>query len=398
MKIAMITPGYLPVPAIRGGAVEVLIEDLLIGNETDRNYDIDLYTVPDKEIDEREYRFTNIIQVNIPKTTKIINGVMNQVYKMLHRKKWRTSYAREVVRLLKKKSYDLVVIHNNLMAYRDIYEKTPNKKNLIYILHNDINEKDENHVILAKQIGKTAKAVFAVSEYTKNQFLHVAQCGKADVLYNCIDIDHYTQKIDAEDIAKSRLRYGIAPEDFVFMYSGRFDIYKGVLELIRAVKMLDDKNIKLMVVGKSWFDTKERSDAYTQQLSEESDAIKEKVIFTGFVNPTDMPKMYRMADCLVVPSVWEEPFGVVALEGMISGLPLIATNSGGLVEVVDEECAYIVEKEEHVSEHLAEAMQKVLKDKPRARKMGENGYAKVMKTRAFHKEAYYSIFCEKLGI
>lgn len=398
MRIAMITPGYLPVPAVKGGAVEVLIEELIKGNEFHKHYEIDLYTVADNNIKNKEYKNTKIIQVSPSKVTKIINSVINKLYQTFKVKKWRTSFCRAMLKTLKTEDYDLIVIHNNLMAYRDIYEKTKNKDNLIYVLHNDINTDDENHIKIAKLIGATAKKILAVSKYTMNQFKQIADTKSIDVFYNCVDLEHYSISISKDAISQKRKEYGIGDNDFVFMYSGRIDIYKGVLEMVKAFKMLDMKRIKLLIVGKSWFDGNDNEDTYTQTLIEHTREIKDRVVFTGFVNPANMPLMYRIADCLVVPSTWEEPFGVVALEGMASKLPLIATNSGGLIEVVNEECAIIVDKEKHLEDNLATAMKKVADNGDIAEKMSKSGFERVTNIKEFDRNNYYSIFCEKLGI
>ena len=132
-------------------------------------------------------------------------------------------------------------------------------------------------------------------------------------------------------------------------------------------------------------------------MLKESQDISEKVIFTGFVNPKDMPKMYKMADCLVVPSVWEEPFGVVALEGMASGLPLIVTNSGGLPEVVDDRGAIIVNKDADIVNNLHHAMKHMLINEE-IKKMGKAGKTRVLETPEFQKNNYFKTFCEKVEI
>ena len=162
MRIAMITPGYLPVPAVKGGAVEVLIEELIKGNEREKKCVIDCYTINDENINKRKYKNTNIKIVEITALTKIKNRIMNYLYILFKIKKWRTSFSRELVKLLKKENYDYIVVHNNTMAYRDIYEKTNNKNNLVFILHNNIGD-DPNHIIIANLIGRTAKKILAVS-------------------------------------------------------------------------------------------------------------------------------------------------------------------------------------------------------------------------------------------
>ncbi len=397
LRIAMITPGYLPVPAVNGGAVEVLIEYLLQGNEKEKKCFIDCYTVPNDKLKEYKFEKTSIIQLNIKKTTQILNKFVNILYKTFKVKKWRTSFSRELIKEMKGKKYDYVVVHNNLMAYRDIYEKTENKDNLVYVLHNNINEDDVNHVLIAQLIGKTAKKVLAVSDYTRKQFNRISKVGSAEVFYNCVDVDEYNLDISKEEIQESRTKLGVKQDDFVFMFSGRIDVYKGILELVRAFKKIDNEKVKLLVVGKSWFDSKKTEDEYTNALLKESQDISEKVIFTGFVNPKDMPKMYKVADCLVVPSIWEEPFGVVALEGMASELPLIVTNSGGLPEVVDDKCAVIVNKDTDIVDNLYRAMEYVLVNEE-IRETGKTGRIRVLETPEFQKNNYFKTFCEKVGI
>ena len=398
MKIAMITPGLLPVPAVKGGAVEVLIEYLLEGNEKYKQHTIELYTVPSDEISAEKYQHTNIIQVQVKKTTQIINKLGNYFYKIFGIKKWRTSFGRELVKLLRNKEYDLIIFHNNLMAYRDVYEKTRHKEKLVYVVHNNVNDGDENHIIIANLIVRTARKVLAVSRYTMQNFQEVCESVSIDVLYNCIDLERYSHRILADEREELRQKYGINEKDFVFIYSGRIDVYKGVLELVQAFKQFQRREAKLLIVGASWFDDIKGDNPYLKQLQSEAECIKEHIIFTGFIKPSEMHRMYQISDCLVIPSVWEEPFGVVALEGMASKLPLIITNSGGLTEIVDEQCAIIVDKNHNLVYNLEQSMNAILCDKEKAKKMGESGYEKVMKEDQFNKKNYYKILCDKLRI
>lgn len=397
LKVAMVTPGYLPVPAVNGGAVEVLIEDLLQGNEKDKKCKIDCYTVPNDKLKEYKFENTSIIQLNIKKTTQIINKVVNILYKMFKVKKWRTSFSRELIKEMKGKKYDYVVVHNNLMAYRDIYEKTENKDNLVYVLHNNINEDDINHVLIAKLIGKTAKKVLAVSDYTGNDFKRISGATDVQVLYNCIDFHRYFKEIPDEEKNVARKKYNIYKNDFVFMYSGRIDIYKGVLELVEAFKKIDNPNTKLMIVGKSWFDESDCIDEYTEKIKIVAEEIKDRIIFTGFIDSEHMPLMYQISDCLVVPSIWEEPFGVVALEGMASGLPLIVTNSGGLMEIVDNSCAFVVNKEENLVDNLSDKMKEIIINLSKAKLMGDHSKQLVKENSEYDSRNYFSNFMKKIG-
>lgn len=398
MKIAMITPGLLPVPAVKGGAVEVLIQYLIDQNEYNSTVDIDLFAVADDKYDSFKYNNTKIVSVSPGLYTKLINKICNVLFKVLRIRKWRTSFGREVTGLIKKSQYDLIVVHNNPMAYRDIYEKTNNKNNLVYIAHNSLVDGDENHILLAQLIVNTAKKILSVSDFIKQEFSDLGRTENNDVLYNCINISNYKEQLSVEERNSLRKEYGIRPDDFVFIYSGRIDKFKGVLELVEAFKMVSERDVKLMIVGKSWFDSSEEKDDYSQKVLNKSLDVKGQIVFTGFIHPNIMPRMYQISDCLVVPSVWEEPFGVVALEGMASKLPLIVTNSGGLVEVVDKKCAEIVDRGDDLVYNLKTAMEIIVSNKERSIKMGEEGYLKIMTCKEYDKDNYYENFCKKLSI
>ncbi len=396
MKIAMISPGLLPVPAVKGGAVEVLTEYLVDGNEKHNDYIIDLYTVFDKEVLNYNYSNTNVVFVNIHFITKVKNKMTNLLYKIFHRKKWRTSFNREVIKILKNLEYDLVVIQNNILIYEDIYTKTNNKNNLVYVAHNNVNDGDEIHIRIAKLIGDTAFKILTVSNYTKNNFVEINNSAKIDVLYNCINIQEYINANETDKREELRNKYKLESSDYVFIYSGRIDVHKGVLELIKAFKKINEPDAKLLIVGESWFDGKQVKDEYTSCIKELSDDVRDRIVFTGHIPTSDMPYMYQMSDCLVIPSIWEEPFGVVALEGMISKLPIIATKSGGLVETLKGTSSLLIDKDNNIVEGLKKAMENVLSRKDVYKKNGEENYRKIINNEMYSKDKYFDYFLRKI--
>ena len=260
--------------------------------------------------------------------------------------------------------------------------------------HNNVNDGDNTHIRIAKFIGDTAYKIITVSNYTKNNFLEINSNAKVDVLYNCINVKEYISANQNNKRDELREKYNIESEDYVFIYSGRIDVYKGVLELVNAFKKIEQKGTKLVIVGKSWFDNNMEIDSYTKKLLNASNELEDNIVFTGFINPKEMPYIYQIADCLVIPSIWEEPFGVVALEGMGAKLPIIATNSGGLVEVVDSSNAYIVDKNINLEQSLSQRMCQMLKNPEVGENMGEHGYKKLMNKADYNCENYYKLFCE----
>lgn len=97
--------------------------------------------------------------------------------------------------------------------------------------------------------------------------------------------------------------------------------------------------------------------------------IEKDVIFTGYIS--DIPKVYAVLDVLVVPSRWEG-FGLVLVEGMASGKPIVATNVGAIPEVVaPDETALLVPPS--MPSSIASGVIRLLKNVEEARTMGERG-------------------------
>ena len=112
-----------------------------------------------------------------------------------------------------------------------------------------------------------------------------------------------------------------------------------------------------------------------------------KVIFTGFIHNTELPNIHSAADIAVVPSIMNDSAPLVVLEYMASGLPLITTESGGIPELIDNECAIVVKRDEKIIRNLKEAIE-LLKDNIDLRKkMAEKAYARGQK---FNENIYYN--------
>ena len=115
----------------------------------------------------------------------------------------------------------------------------------------------------------------------------------------------------------------------IILYMGRLVYEKGIQHLISAMpKILNGYNdAKLIIAGKG---------GMTDELKAQAEAlgISNKVYFTGYLNAKQVQKMYKCADVAVFPSTYE-PFGIVALEGMLSGVPTVVSDVGGLDEIIE---------------------------------------------------------------
>ena len=125
-----------------------------------------------------------------------------------------------------------------------------------------------------------------------------------------------------------RRKYAMDNEKII-LFMGRLVYEKGIQHLISAMpKILQGYNdAKLIIAGKG---------GMTDQLKAQVEAmgLEDKVYFTGYLNAKQVSKMYKCADISVFPSTYE-PFGIVALEAMLAGIPTVVSDVGGLNEIVE---------------------------------------------------------------
>ncbi len=393
--MAVISAGFVPVPAVDGGAGEVLTTEIINGNEKAGDYYMDIYTVESPKLDGISYRNAEIIQLHITLWNKIFCKFRNMFLKALGCRYRFIPYNRMLLKKFRD-NYDIILVENNMQIYEDIYNHASNgKKNMIYHMHNDIDGTTKPEY-LCKLIGDSAKTILPVSEYIKNHFYQVAPNDKMRVLYNCVDLSIFDYKINNKSYKD---RYDISDKDFVYLYSGRICPEKGILELVKAFKAIckSHENVKLMIVGSRWYN-QIAQDSYYKKLINESKGLENRIIFTGYVFPEKMPDIYACADCLVIPSLWEEPFGVVALEGMAMNKPIIATNSGGLIEILDSRTSYMIDKNKDVVNQLQLAMVKIKTDDDYKKSIIQNAYKKLINEKRFDSKEYYKNFKKNIEI
>lgn len=391
-RMAVISAGFVPVPAVDGGAGEVLTTELIKGNEKKGDYYMDIYTIESPKLNSIMYNNAEIIQIHITKWNRFFCKSRNFFLKLIKKKYRFIPYNRALLKKFRD-NYDIILIENNMQVYEDIYNHFPQgENNMVYHMHNDIDgtTKPES---LCRMIADTAKMILPVSEYLANHFNDVAPNNKTKVFYNCVDTDIFDKdkEYNKEELRK---KYGISKSDFVYVYTGRICPEKGVLELVKAFKELEQEqhNIKLLVVGSRWYNLIEK-DEYFKQLIEETKTIENKVLFTGYVYPEDMPSIYSMGDALVIPSMWEEPFGVVALEGMAMCKPIIATDSGGLTEILEDKItATIVHRDKMIVKRIKDAMKELLVDIHYRESIVYNAYVHLCNHNEFQAKYYYESF------
>lgn len=97
----------------------------------------------------------------------------------------------------------------------------------------------------------------------------------------------------------------------------------------------------------------------TLELQKEAEVIKDRIVFTGYIDYKDMPSIYQIGNVAVLPSMWEEPAGMTMVEAVVSGLPLITTNSGGIPEYIPDEFAYILDRNKELINNISRCILRI---------------------------------------
>jgi D-inositol-3-phosphate glycosyltransferase len=158
------------------------------------------------------------------------------------------------------------------------------------------------------------------------------------------------------DKSTARVHLGFGEDESIVLYVGRFEPIKGIDRLLEAMAYLKTrKPVRLVIIGGDGPDTSEYQNL--QQLTAKF-GIQKSVCFIGRVEQYKLPPYYSAADALVIPSYYES-FGLVGLESMACGTPVVATDVGAMRDLVrDGETGQIAA--DATPRSLAQAVEKVL--------------------------------------
>src|SRR5438034_5588275 len=274
------------------------------------------------------------------------------------------------------RSYDLVHSHYWLSGWVGQALKTAWRVPHVNMFHTLGEVKNRHHLDVSEPeyridgerlIAQGADRIICASEGEKDmllglygvpsQLVRVVPCG--------VDIERFRPL----DCSRVRRRLGIPPKERVVLFVGRIEPLKGIDVLLRAVSHLDGE-FRVLVIGGDGKDVSRKSElsALAAELS-----IADKVTFLDAVPHRDLPLYYNAADVCVVPSYYES-FGLVAVEAMACGVPVIASRVGGLRETVqDGQTGYLVPW--LCPEPFAERLALLLNNEPLRRNLGREARA-----------------------
>ncbi|MGM9501482.1 glycosyltransferase family 4 protein [Desertifilum tharense IPPAS B-1220] len=209
-----------------------------------------------------------------------------------------------------------------------------------------------------KAVLESAERIVATSPQEKQHMRELVSAkGSIDIIPCGTDI-HRFGAISRE---AARAQLGIAPDRRLVFYVGRFDPRKGIETVVRAVgqsQLRGDANLQLIIGGGSRPGAadgieRDRIEGIVDELG-----MRDFTTFPGRLGDEVLPMYYAAADVCVVPSHYE-PFGLVAIEAMASGTPVVASDVGGLqFTVVPEETGLLAPPQDEAA--FAQAIDRIL--------------------------------------
>jgi len=279
----------------------------------------------------------------------------------------------KLIRVLKKKKIDIIHVHMSrdlvhvFWALKFIAHKPP------VILQKQVSSKILKKDYFHKKIYSVVSKIFVLSNFLRENVLQTCPVtdDKVVVIPGGIDLSKY--EIGEKVRERLRMELNIPDSSIVIGTIARIDRGKGLIELVQAFSKLieNNKDIRLVIVGAPTVGEEKFFEELKDRVSKLK--VQELVLFTGF--RSDIPEILTVFDIFVLAS-YGEAFGYVLLEASAARLPIIATDSGGVRDIVEDgETGILVQP--YDVESLYRAMDTLMKDAPLRKKLGLLGRQRI---------------------
>ncbi|MEK8131480.1 glycosyltransferase family 4 protein [Paenibacillus filicis] len=356
MNVLMICTEKLPVPNIRGGAIQTYICG--VAGFLAQKHSLTILGRDDPELPADEWS-DGIRYIRVPS-----EGTLD-------------IYAKGVLEFVRLygAEYDIIHIFNRPKLVLPVRELAPGAR-IILSMHNDMFTPEkidpqeaqgtifqtERIITISNYIGKSIENYYPEAE------------AKTKTIYSGVDLSRFTpwsQSLAVQhDREALRAEHGLSHKK-VILFVGRLSRNKGPHVLVRAMGQINHSDAVLVVVGGAWYSDQTVSDyiAYIRALAQKSPL---PVLTTGYVDAHQVHRWFTAADIFVCTSIWQEPLARVHYEAMAAGLPFLTTDRGGNQEIVMANNGLLVMDPENPAEY-AQKLNQLLSDPDLCRRMGEQG-------------------------
>ncbi|MCC7449183.1 MAG: glycosyltransferase family 4 protein [Anaerolineae bacterium] len=398
MRIAFINPPYETVPTLSEGtaASSLTLWATEIANRLSSNHSITVFSPGDGKHPQGvihdqgvQFHYTSPRMQRIER--KLVNGLQNVEAVLNYPRRKRPivatrwffpAYAAQVAQALCQEQWDVIHIHDFPQFAPAIRAAAPQARTVLHMHCLRLSQFDP---VLMRQYLQATDLVLVIAQFIADAF-----------------VESFPERADRCHILKE----GLALERFLtrqpqpsgskklqLLFVGRISPEKGVHILLKAFEQVARRypQLELNIVGAAaaigysylipmsddplvrdlhrFYTPIRKRDNYLPQLQAMiPPELAHRVHFIGSVPNSQVQEYFQQATAFIFPSVWKEPFGIALVEGMASGVPVIATLGGGNAELVAEgKAGFIVERNDPNA--LAEAISRIIEEPELARTM-----------------------------
>lgn len=357
LKIAIITPGVYPIPGKKSTSVELVV-----------------------------HKTSNLLQKDVDviifgKKTKNQSFIERQGHITYYRYEFNSkTYIQNVVEQLQQDKPDIIQIENRPKYVKLIRQAIPTAK-IILTLHSVtfISPPYMRKRLLKNYLTQT-NVIVVNSQFLKNYVIERTNLDSTKIVVNHLGVntDQFKPKWQLDStssLEELRKKLGVFDHK-ILLYAGRLVQIKGVHHILEAMPEIikADPSIRLIIAGSSF-----GHKSYLDHLQKLAESVKDHVVFTSFISNDEIHELFQLSDLLLVPSAQNEAFGLVNLEAMSTGTPVIATKSGGIPEIIEHgKTGYLLDPS-NIRDDLTKHILDLLSNPLKLQRMGQECVLRVKK-------------------
>ncbi|MCA0754344.1 glycosyltransferase family 4 protein [Paenibacillus sp. N4] len=357
VKILAIAPDRLPLPPVKGGSVEAVMHNVFT-----RMAGTDQVTL------------VSCTHPKLPGTNAAANGKLKYVRFPYPSGR---QYIQTAMRKLRGQRFDVIQIDNRpafIRAIRKAFPKTPIVLSLHSLYFLSQMSRKKGHAVL-RQTDGVACVVSSLAATFKARYPKYAAKFKPILLG--VDTDKFRPRSRSYKNG-IRQKYGLK-NTFNLLFVGRIIPRKGLHTLVQAAALLrkENKKVTIVAVGASWPGRKSET-PYMRKVRQMAKRLNVPIRFTGYITPNKIHEMYHLADIFVCPTQFKEGFACVNSEAMASGIPLVASARGGILEIVQTGKSGLLVNDYKSPAAFASAMSRIMKNPALGRRLSAGGRSRAV--------------------
>lgn len=355
MKILLVCTEKLPVPCLRGGAIQTYIDGIL--PYLRREHEIVVFSVADPDLPDSEVR--NRIQYE-----RFAPGDPEMYYQA-------------VAKFVAGETFDWIIFYNR-PKYLPLVASAASKSRFLLSMHNEMFHANKIDPDLARSCLDRVEKVVTVSKFIADGIAHLfpEYQHKLQPIYAGVDLERFQPRwLSGAIERRSALlaTHGLEGKKVV-LFVGRLSEKKGPHILISAFAQVVERHPSavLLIVGSKWYGSNEEN-KYVRALKEQAKSLGDSVRLLGFIPQAKIHDYFLLGGIFVCASQWQEPLARVHYEAMATGLCIITTPRGGNPEVIIPDKNGLLVTDYQNPDAFATQINYLLSNLDLAEDMGRNG-------------------------